>query len=89
MSSIWISVLSWSYISENNGNVVQENVDERDWGGTCRCPDGETYEVGDNGDACWSLACVNGEMVNCNRMEGEWSGRKVTCKGIVLLGVWI
>jgi hypothetical protein len=31
-------------------------------GGVCTCPDGATYEVGDNGDSCDSLAC-----------EGEWA----------------
>ena len=87
-SSIWKLVLSWSYISGNNDNRVQENADGvGGFGGTCRCPDGKTYEVGDNGDACKSLACVNGEMLNCNRKMGVWSGRKVTCKGILLLSV--
>ena len=57
------------------------------WGGTCRCPDGNTYEVGDNNNACKSLACINGKMVNCNKESGEWSRRKVTCKGILLLSV--
>ena len=50
------------------------------WGGTCRCPDGKEYEVGDNGDGCGSIACVNGQMVNCNKTDGPWSGRKVTCE---------
>ena len=50
-------------------------------GGTCRCPDGKTYEVGDNNDFCRSLACVGGEMINCNGTHyGRWSFRKVTCK---------
>ena len=79
---------SSNYISDTEPNIVQENSPGvGGWGGTCRCPDGTTYEVGDHFDACNTLACVNGEMVNCNRKHGEWSGRKVTCKGILLLSV--
>ena len=52
------------------------------WGGTCQCPDGTTYEVGDNNDNCGTLACVNGEKVNCYEYDGEWSNRKVTCGNI-------
>ena len=48
-------------------------------GGTCRCPDGLTYAVGDNLDDCASLACPNGETISCNRHDGVWSHRKVTC----------
>ena len=29
-------------------------------GGSCTCPDGSVYQVGDNGDGCGSLACVGG-----------------------------
>ena len=62
------------------GNVVEENVPGvGGWGGTCRCPDGNGYEVGDNGDFCISLACINGQMVNCNQNDGAWSRQKVTC----------
>ena len=35
------------------------------WGGTCTCPDGQAYEVGDNGDSCQSLACVGGSSGEC------------------------
>ena len=63
-------------------NVVQEKAHGvGGWGGTCRCSDGNTYKVGDNNDYCKSLACVNGEMIDCNRYDGEWSRKKVTCKG--------
>ena len=64
------------------GNVVKENADGvGSWGGICRCPDGETFKVGDNNDSCGSLACFGGEMVNCNNEAGAWSGRKVYCGG--------
>ena len=63
------------------GNIVQNYVDSAGaWGGTCLCPDGNSYQVGDDGDSCGSLACVNGAMLNCNRMDGEWSNRKVICE---------
>ena len=83
VSLIWISVLSSNYISDTEPNIVQENSPGvGGWGGTCRCPDGTTYEVGDHFDACNTLACVNGEMINCNKYEGEWSYRKVVCTSI-------
>ena len=63
------------------GNIVQNYVASAGaWGGTCLCPDGNSYQVGDDGDSCGSLACVNGAMLNCNRMDGEWSKRKVICE---------
>jgi len=51
------------------------------WGGTCTCPDGSAYEVGDNHDWCGSLACVGGISGECRQSEGSWSYRKVTCVG--------
>ena len=52
------------------------------WGGTCQCPDGNTYQVADNNDACMTLACTNGEMLSCNKeVRTEWNKRKVTCAG--------
>ena len=69
-------------------NFVQENVrGVGSWGGTCRCPDGRKYEAGSVGSmstvtgTCLKLACVNGEMINCNKFSGAWSHRKVTCNG--------
>jgi hypothetical protein len=51
------------------------------WGGLCICPDGTPYEVGDNNDACGSLACEGGVAGPCS--EGgilpENKGKKVTC----------
>ena len=63
-------------------NTVEENASGvGGWGGTCQCPDGTQYEVGDNHDSCGTLACINGEKINCHESVGEWSNRKVTCKG--------
>merc|ERR1719433_2557463 len=61
-------------------NVVEENaVGVGGWGGSCTCPDGSVYQVGDNKDRCGSLACFGGVSGTCNRFRGEWSSRKVTC----------
>ena len=47
------------------------------WGGTCTCPNGQTYQVGDRGNMCGSLACTGGTGGTCNKGEGEWAFRKV------------
>jgi len=49
------------------------------FGGTCTCPNGQTYDVGDNNDACGSLACEGGVSGTCNREAGPWSRRRVQC----------
>jgi len=61
-------------------NVVEENpAGVGGWGGSCTCPDGSVYHVGDNNDHCGSLACTGGVGGRCNQFEGVWSHRKVTC----------
>ena len=69
-------------------SVVQtENVySKRDgvggWGGECTCPDGSTYEVGDNKDSCGSLACIGGKVTKeCSDggIKKESRGMSVTC----------
>ena len=61
-------------------NVIEENaIGVGAWGGTCECPDGNTYLAGDNWDRCNSLACINGKMLSCYEKIGGWSERKVTC----------
>uniref|UniRef100_A0A7S0Q9B7 Apple domain-containing protein n=1 Tax=Coccolithus braarudii TaxID=221442 RepID=A0A7S0Q9B7_9EUKA len=59
-------------------NVATEGSAGR-WGGSCHCPDGLVYQVGDNYDACASLACVGGTAGECNRWIGPWSRWKVEC----------
>lgn len=50
------------------------------WGGSCTCPDGSIYFVGDNFDACHSLACVGGKSGECHKFEHHlWSGKSVNC----------
>merc|ERR1712207_85680 len=51
------------------------------WGGECTCPDGQTYQVGDNDDRCGSLACEGGTAGTCHQFsEPSRVGYKVTCK---------
>ena len=45
-------------ILKSNGGV---------WGGTCTCPDGQVYDVGDQGDFCASLACDGGTSGECKK----------------------
>ena len=49
------------------------------WGGTCTCPDGQTYQVGDLGDQCSTLACYGGTPGKCNTQDGPWSNKGVVC----------
>ena len=49
------------------------------WGGSCTCPDGSVYQVGDKIDGCASLACEGGVSGTCHSHDGVWSKRKVTC----------
>ena len=49
------------------------------WGGTCTCPNGQVYDVGDTGN-CVSIACEGGVPSTCERQpRPERSGMKVTC----------
>ena len=59
-----------------------------EWGGSCTCPDGQTYQVGDlwgnsaNSTAkgeCNALACYGGLAGECHRTAGPWSKKSVTC----------
>ena len=50
------------------------------WGGSCTCPDGQIYQVGDNGDSCGSLSCVGGVPGTCNHyVDNKWKNGAVTC----------
>jgi len=59
-------------------NIIEENA-AGGWGGSCTCPDGSVYLVGDNFDGCDSLACFGGVSGTCNKEYGFWSGTKVSC----------
>merc|ERR1719462_587993 len=61
-------------------NVIEEWADSvGQWGGSCTCPDGGMYWVGDNRDNCETLACIGGISGPCNKYTGKWSLRRVTC----------
>ena len=61
-------------------NFVEFDVTAVDgWSGTCRCPDGRTYEVGDSIGSSESLACINGDIVSHYGVEGTRSVKKITC----------
>jgi len=62
-------------------DLVEENAPGVGvWGGTCLCPSGQEYLVGDNGDFCGSIACVGGVPSACEKSaKGGWSNRRVTC----------
>ena len=59
--------------------VVENAAGVGGYGGSCTCPDGTVYQVGDNQDYCGSLACVGGISGTCNSFSGAWSNRRVTC----------
>ena len=45
-----------AYSIENFSNQVIENAPNvGGWGGSCTCPDGNVYQVGDNNDFCASF----------------------------------
>merc|ERR1711998_388287 len=60
-----------------------KNANKGGWGGSCTCPDGSVYQVGDNMTSCGSLACFGGKSGTCHRKNGPWSKAKVTC-GVTL-----
>ena len=52
------------------------------WGGSCKCPDGQEYLVGDNIDSCKSLACIGGVSGTCSSTPPSGGARvRVTCAG--------
>ena len=61
-------------------NIVEENVPGvGEWSGSCICPDGQTYKVGDNNNACESIACIGGFSSGCSSHDRSGRGRRVTC----------
>lgn len=70
-------------------NTVERNVPGvRGYGGTCTCPSGHAYQVGETGgcfmDSCANgecLACVGGVPGKCSSHNPGGAGVKVTCGG--------
>lgn len=69
------------YVLTSTENVYETGVTGvGNHGGSCTCPDGSVYQVGDSNDSCGSLQCFGGTPGVCNSRSGIWSGnRKVTC----------
>jgi len=70
------------YDFESHNEVIDEDKTAGVWGGTCTCPDGVVYLVGDENNECGSLACENGEPGICNHYVSLWSHRRVKCASL-------
>lgn len=68
-----------SHAPQSQNQVFENWIGAGTFGGTCTCPDGEVYLVGDEKNACGSLSCVNGEPGLCNHYESSWKHRRVVC----------
>jgi len=79
----WCAPFASEEGNDGKGNLYTWNVATvGTWGGTCTCPDGGEYFVGDNWDGCGSLACFGGTSSGCNRwVDEKWAGRSVICAG--------
>lgn len=63
-------------------NVYTRSDGVGGWGGECMCPNGETYEVGNNSDGCGSLACYGGVVSKACSHDGikdTFAGFQVNC----------
>ena len=49
------------------------------WGGSCTCPDGTVYQVGDYQNGCASIACINGISGECGTSNPGGANVQVTC----------
>merc|ERR1719357_2408183 len=79
----WCAPFASEEGNDGKGNLYTWNMATvGTWGGTCTCPDGGEYFVGDNWDGCGSLACFGGTSSGCNRwVDEKWAGRSVICAG--------
>ena len=63
----------------NQKNVDIAKAGSGWYGCTCTCPNGQTYQVGDNSDLCDSLRCAGGKSGKCTHGDGAWDGRGAIC----------
>jgi hypothetical protein len=76
----WVAQVWCGTGSQYKPNNYNSNAGKGGWGGSCTCPDGKVYQVGDNMNSCGSLACFGGGKAGtCNRYNGAWSKASVTC----------
>ena len=76
------NIQGWdALIFDGGDNRYRKEPGVGGWGGICTCPDGHEYEVGDNMDACASLACVGGTSGACSNggISASSAGMAVTC----------
>jgi hypothetical protein len=67
-------------INLKGGNLLEHNIPEvGGWSGTCTCPNGQQYKVGDLHNGCRSLACIGGVSSGCSRNDRSGLNRRVTC----------
>jgi len=60
-------------------NMVEHGDTFGDWGGSCTCPDGAVYSVGDGGSGCKSLQCFGGLSGKCGPNNSKGRHVRVTC----------
>jgi len=77
-------ICAGSKATEAAKHFVTNAHDVGEWGGSCTCPGGSVYYVGDNIDSCGSLACIGGTPGPCNKYAGKWSRNKVYCPKLTL-----
>jgi len=71
----------WETLSGNN--TVEVDLAVGLWGGSCTCPDGQVYQVGDEGNMCGSLACYGGTSGPCiQQISDSWANKKANCAGL-------
>jgi hypothetical protein len=57
--------------SASAGNTYEKGAGVGSWGGSCTCPNGQVYDVGDSGNTCESLACEGG-IAGENAIQNFW-----------------
>jgi hypothetical protein len=60
------SLLATAHATSGNTYQLVDGVGSS--GGLCTCPNGQVYNVGDNGNSCESLACEGGISGKVTRM---------------------
>jgi len=75
------TICSCAAVASHSEVNLYEKVDNVGaWGGWCTCPNGQRYNVGDQNDACGSLACVRGFAGECQReVDLARKGMKAVC----------
>lgn len=54
-----------------HNDYYNNKLDNGGWGGTCTCPNGMQYSVGDHHDLCATMACDGGTPGPCESLHSE------------------